>query len=50
MGRGRGQGPQAGMSGVQGRVYAITLPAESADHPVIQGTFFFISPMGKSVI
>ena len=40
MGRGRGRGPQAGTSGVQGRVYAITAPAESADQPVIQGTFF----------
>ena len=39
MGRGRGRGPQAGTSGVQGCVYAITPPAESADHPVIQGTF-----------
>ena len=39
MGRGRGRGPQAGTSGVQGRVYAITQPAESADQPVIQGTF-----------
>ena len=39
MGRGRGRGPQAGTSGVQGRVYAITPPVESADHPVIQGTF-----------
>ena len=39
MGRGRGRGPQAGTSGVQGRVYAITPPAKSADHPVIQGTF-----------
>ena len=38
MGRGRGRGPQAGTSGVQGRVYAITLQAESVDHPVIQGT------------
>ena len=27
------------MSGVQGCVYAITPSAESADHPVIQGTF-----------
>ena len=27
------------MSRVQGRVYAITLQAESADQPVIQGTF-----------
>ena len=39
MGRGRGRGPQAGTSGVKGRVYAITLPVESADQPVIQGTF-----------
>ena len=39
MGRGRGRGPQAGKSGVQGRVYAITPHAESADQPVIQGTF-----------
>ena len=33
--RGRGRGPQAGTSGVQGRVYAVTTQAESADHPVI---------------
>ena len=39
MGRGRGRGPQAGKSGVQGRVYAVTPQAESADQPVIQGTF-----------
>ena len=39
MGRGRGQGPQTGTSGVQGSVYAITPQAESADQPVIQGTF-----------
>ena len=39
MGRGRERGPPAGTSGVQGRVYAITPPAESADQPVIQGTF-----------
>ena len=39
MGRGRGRGPQAGTSEVQGCVYSITLPAESADQPVIQGTF-----------
>ena len=38
-GRGKGRGPQAGTSGVQGRVYAITRQAESADQPVIQGTF-----------
>ena len=39
MGRGRGRGPQAGTSGVQGRVYAFAPQAESADQPVIQGTF-----------
>ena len=39
MGRDRGGGPQAGTSGIQGRVYAITPPVESADQPVIQGTF-----------
>ena len=39
MGRGRGRGPQAGTSGVQGHVYAITSQAESADQLVIQGTF-----------
>ena len=39
MGRGKGRGPQAGTSGVQGRVYAITPLAESTDKPVIQGTF-----------
>ena len=40
MGRGRGRGPHARTSGVQGRLYAITPPAESADQLVIQGTFF----------
>ena len=40
MGRGRGRGPQAGTSGIQGHVYAITPPTESADQPVIRGTFF----------
>ena len=39
MGRGRGRGPQAGTSGVQGRVYAITPSVKSADQPVIEGTF-----------
>ena len=39
MGRGRGRGPQAGTSGVQGRVYAVTPQVESADQPVVQGTF-----------
>ena len=39
MGRSKGRGPQAGTSGVQGHFYAITLQAESADQPVIQGTF-----------
>ena len=39
MGRGRGRGPQAGTSEVQGCVYVVTPQAESADQPVIQGTF-----------
>ena len=39
MGRGRGRGPQVGTSGVQGHVYTVTPQAESADQPVIQGTF-----------
>ena len=39
MGRGRGRGSQAGTLGVQGRVYAITPQAESADQVAIQGTF-----------
>ena len=39
MGRGRGQGPRAGISGTQGRVYAITPQTEIADQSVIQGTF-----------
>ena len=39
IGRGRGRGPQAGTSGVQGRVYAITPQVESVDQPVIQGKF-----------
>ena len=37
--RGRGRGLQAGTSGVQGRVYAVTPQAESAEQPAIQGTF-----------
>ena len=40
MGRDRGRGPQAGTLMVQGRVYVIIPPTESADQPVIQGTFF----------
>ena len=39
MGRGRGRGPQAGTLGVQGSVYTLIPPAESADQPLIQGTF-----------
>ena len=39
MSRGRGGGPKAGTSGVQGPVYAITPPVELADRPVIQGMF-----------
>ena len=40
MGQGRGRDPQARMSGVHGRVYAVIPLAEPADQPVIQGTFF----------
>ena len=40
MGRGRGRGPHAGTSGVQGRVYAITPLDELADQPVIHDMFF----------
>ena len=47
MGRGRGRGPQAGTSGVQGFVYSITPPAESADQPVIQGTFLLSRLWGR---
>ena len=39
MGRGRGQGPQAGTSGTQGRVYIVTPQTESTDPSVIQGKF-----------
>ena len=39
MGRGRGQGPQAGTSGIQGRVYVVIPPTEPTDWPIIQGTF-----------
>ena len=39
MGRGRGRGPHTGTSRVQGHVYAVIPPTESADQPVIQGTF-----------
>ena len=39
MGRGRGRGLQARTSGVQGHVYSISPPIESADQPIIQGTF-----------
>ena len=39
MGRGRGRGPQAGTSRVQGRVYVVTSPIEPVEHPIIQGTF-----------
>ena len=42
-GRGRGRGPQVRTSGVQGFVYAITPPVESADQPIIQGTFFYLA-------
>ena len=49
MGRGRGRGPRVGTSGVQGHVYAITPQAESADQPVIQGTFL-LSLLWASVL
>ena len=39
MGRGRGRGPQAGTSRVQGHVYAVKPQAESTDQPIIHGTF-----------
>ena len=39
MGRGRGQGFQAGTSGNQGHVYAITTQTEPTDQSVIQGMF-----------
>ena len=39
MGQGRGRGPKAGTSGVQGRVYAVTSPTKPVEQPVIQGTF-----------
>ena len=38
-GRGRGRGPYARTSTVQGRVYVVIPSAQSADQPVIQGTF-----------
>ena len=43
MGRGRGRGPQAGTSGIQGHVYAVVPPAEPADQPFIHGTFLLSS-------
>ena len=49
MGRGRERGPHVGTSGVQGHFYAITPPAESADQPVIQGTFL-LSPFKARVL
>ena len=39
MGRGRGQSVQAGTSGAQGCVYAVTPQTEAVDQSVIQGTF-----------
>ena len=40
MGQGRGQSSQAGTSGTQGRVYAITRHAELTDQSVIQSIFY----------
>ena len=39
MGRGRGQGPQAGTLGIQGCVYTIIPSTEPADQSAIQGMF-----------
>ena len=39
MGRGRGRGPKARTSRVQGHVYTVTSPTEPTEQPVIQGTF-----------
>ena len=39
MGRGRGQGPQAGISGTQGCVYDITPQTKIVDQSVIDDTF-----------
>ena len=39
MGRGQGQGPQAGTSGTQGRVYTFTPQTDPTDPSVIQGMF-----------
>ena len=39
MGRGRGQGPQVGTLGTQGRVYTVTPQTEPTDPLVIQGMF-----------
>ena len=49
MGRGRGRGPHTGTSRVQGHVYAVIPPVESADQPVIQGTFL-LSPLWARVL
>ena len=47
MGQGSGRGSQAGTSRIQGRVYAFIPPAESADQPVIQGTFLLSRPWAR---
>ena len=41
MGRGRGPGPQAGISRDSGRVYTIIPQTEIADQSVIHVTFLF---------
>ena len=43
MSRGRGQGPQAGTSGTQGRVYAIVPQTEPVEQSVIQGMFCYLA-------
>ena len=42
MGRGRGQGPQVGTTGTQGRVYTVTPQTEPTDLSVIQGMFLLL--------
>ena len=43
MGRGPGQGSQAGTSKTQGRIYAVVPQTELADQSIIQGTFLLSS-------
>ena len=43
MGRGRGRGPQAGTSGVQGRVYAVTPQAEQQISQLYKVRFCYLA-------